>query len=969
MNWLINIIILQVLLGQVFSDLLCLSSDKCSCKHHVYKDEIQVECGLSTVEANLMESIIKVECNSDKIHWEQHFDQINIRDLHYANCLLSDTGIHQTISTLGINKVQNMKLVSMRLNGSLENGYLSNLESVKTLDITLTKLILTNGSFEGTPNLTKLYLRHNYIEEIPNGVFKSLTLLEILDLGDNKITEINSDLFYGIPLKGLNLDSNYLTTLDLNVQSLKHLDVANNRITSITVGNLSKLVDISLNKNVLVTMPDQTFKNTSIESIRFSYGSFTALPHRFLTNLDRLLYVYLRSLNIERIPENMIWNSSNIIELSLASNRLNELPVMFFRDAGKMKMLDLSKNKIETIDHELLKPLIKLETLDLSNNLIVQINNYGLRYLRNLKYLNLERNKIINFGREALNVPKLTTLKLAYNKISSLISNHEFSLHYLDEIETIDLSNNFINCIDPGWLNLIKLNNINLAGNNFTILRTQDIQYINEIVRTNLNNNPLEVIDLSDLEVFARAQSPPHNFWNNRRINLSSDKFICDCRNYEFARFLHNQMPKVVYKYLQIEQKLICNDGLRTEFSNVNMESLTCNWDIFEDVDKTDCTECECTYRPHDKSALMNCSNRNLTLAPEIIISSRNINYTELNLRNNSITKLPNYENLNIKKLNIGYNNLNTINITQLPKNLVELHLEHNNLTMISETNLNNTLPNINILTMNSNSWICDCDAKNTINFIHKYSSKIFDLANITCYQSTTLLYTLTVEEVCLERLNTATIIIASMFLAVFSLVLGLLWILYKNYKTKIKIWLYSHNITWPISEESLDQDKKYDAFISFSHKDEELVAKHLVPGLEGGNSPFKLCLHYRDWVVGDWIPAQIARSVDESRRTIIVLSQHFLDSVWGRTEFRTAYSSALNERRSRIIVILYGEMSTKDLDPELKAYLSMNTYIKWGDYWFWEKLRYALPHRPETKNKIRTKIIVPDKLNPTLLT
>jgi len=44
---------------------------------------------------------------------------------------------------------------------------------------------------------------------------------------------------------------------------------------------------------------------------------------------------------------------------------------------------------------------------------------------------------------------------------------------------------------------------------------------------------------------------------------------------------------------------------------------------------------------------------------------------------------------------------------------------------MISETNLNNTLPNINILTMNSNSWICDCDAKNTINFIHKYSSKV----------------------------------------------------------------------------------------------------------------------------------------------------------------------------------------------------------------------------------------------------
>jgi len=62
-----------------------------------------------------------------------------------------------------------------------------------------------------------------------------------------------------------------------------------------------------------------------------------------------------------------------------------------------------------------------------------------------------------------------------------------------------------------------------------------------------------------------------------------------------------------------------------------------------------------------------------------------------------------------------------------------------------------------------------------------------------------------------------------SLFLAVLSSAfsLGLVW---KYNKTKIKMWLYSHNITWPISEESLDQDKKYDAFISFSHIDIELV-------------------------------------------------------------------------------------------------------------------------------------------------
>jgi len=190
-----------------------------------------------------------------------------------AECVGDDT-----ISTLAINTVVSLKLVDMILNGSLENIYFSNFESLDELYIIQTKLILTNESFEGTPRLTELYLRQNYIEDIPADVFKPLTLLKILDLGDNKITKINSDLFYGIPLESLTLDTNYLTSLDLNSRSLEYLDVTNNRITSLTVGRLNRLHTISLNKNILVTMPDQTFKNTSLGSIEFSYGNFTTIP-------------------------------------------------------------------------------------------------------------------------------------------------------------------------------------------------------------------------------------------------------------------------------------------------------------------------------------------------------------------------------------------------------------------------------------------------------------------------------------------------------------------------------------------------------------------------------------------------------------------------------------------------------------------------------------------------------------------
>ena len=121
----------------------------------------------------------------------------------------------------------------------------------------------------------------------------------------------------------------------------------------------------------------------------------------------------------------------------------------------------------------------------------------------------------------------------------------------------------------------------------------------------------------------------------------------------------------------------------------------------------------------------------------------------------------------------------------------------------------------------------------------------------------------MTLNDFC-RTFDTTVVISISAAIALIRLIIGISFGLYYKYQQHIKIWLFAHQwCLWCVMEEDLDKDKQYDAFVSFSHKDLDFVADELVPKLESDPTPFKLCVNYRNWLVGASIPDNIVKSVE----------------------------------------------------------------------------------------------------------
>ncbi|KAH8330500.1 hypothetical protein KR067_004213, partial [Drosophila pandora] len=290
------------------------------------------------------------------------------------------------------------------------------------------------------------------------------------------------------------------------------------------------------------------------------------------------------------------------------------------------------------------------------------------------------------------------------------------------------------------------------------------------------------------------------------------------------------------------------------------------------------------------------------------------------------------------------------LNVPEISEKVTYLDLRNNSITGMSimerEMLERNSQAAELRLFLSGNPWTCECIDLDFVFFMKNISNKIEDFTNVQCLGIEKALVSVEESDICPSALPYyLTLALTLIILIIF--INFLVW-----FRHPILIWFYEHDICLSLAgREEMDQKKKFDAFLCFTHMDEDLVGE-FVEKLETCRPRFTLCFYLRDWLLGVSIPDCITRSVKDSRRIIILMTNNFLKSTWGRLEFRLALHATSEDRCKRLIVVLYPEVTNFDeLDSELRTYMVFNTYLKRNDPNFWNKLIYSMPHSKLNQN------------------
>ncbi|KAM6473004.1 uncharacterized protein PHA67_005986 [Liasis olivaceus] len=888
-----------------------------------------------------------------------------------------------SIPSLGKNDFKNFNClqalnISQNKIWKIEDGVFIHTSHLEFLNLTANQLQrLSSSMFDGLMNLTTLLLASNKIYRIDPSAFANLGKLKVIDLSSNRLYTLNAmhAVFNVESLKELHIKDNHLqdfSTKDIiNAPPLLHeLDVSYNPIflINITTPVLHSLVSLDLSfsiasASILWEIEDPCF----LQGLKALYlGGIAMKPPEIskviqMLNCSQLEIIHLNQLNITEsdnlIEEVCQWqqhvqslnfqgnmftsvkagafeNCTNLKFLNMSFNRLKSLPMTSFQSLNLLHFISLSNNISTPIP--ITTPNVSLlESLDLCFNKIRNISSDGFRHLNNLKTFYINGNHITsvhshNFG----NLNKLQELNLGQNGLRKIKKPFSGSLN---KLEVLVLRQNKLNIIKKGvFKNLSSLRFLNLADNQIAAIESGAFEGLSNLQTLILGDNKITEHTFHE-ETFQGASS------------LTDLDLFHNYISYESSDALTNPPFKLLRSLNKLKINSQGHDGLKNFPVNL-LEGL---------------------------ESLVQIHAGNLAISSlEPMTFSFTPTLQELDLSNNKLNSISSMlfgPVSRLKELHLNRNGLDSLSFF-LHANLSRLTLFRatgNLISVITEEQIS-TLPSLLFLDLRQNPFTCTCSNQMFLQWsLQNPKTQVLHFCQYTCAfpqaHRGDQLWTFKTSSCFIDC---EFILYIANTTAILSLMLVCFFYQWKLNMIYMFHLLLAYYVDKKQKRKGQDMGFDYDAFLSYNTHDEKWVMNYLLPVLENQYC-WKLCLHHRDFKPGQPIIENIVDSIYASRKTICIISRHYLESEWCSKEIQVASFRIFDDHKDVLVLIFLEDIPTEYLSPyhRMRKLIKTKTYLKWPQDeqeipLFWHKLNMAMKtgNGKEDENSILA-VFVPNEI------